>query len=210
MFGFQPYNYPKFTRELLLHDLAKSKVLGGPRPGSFAPDFTGRTLDGDKVRLSDLRGEKNVVLTFGSATCPMTIGSIAGMNELFAEHEGYDVAFLFVYVREAHPGNDLPQHVTIDDKIAAAELLRDEEDVEMPIIVDEVRGAIHRKYGKLPNPSFLIDKSGRIAFRCQWTQPAVIEEALTELLAAQAERDAEHAIVAGGENTAIPVKPRFL
>ena len=44
----------------------------------------------------------------------------------------------------------------------------------MPIIVDDLRGSIHKKYGKLPNPTFLIDKSGRIAFRCLWTQPAVV------------------------------------
>jgi alkyl hydroperoxide reductase subunit AhpC len=211
MFGLKPYNYERFTRDLLVKDLAKSKMAGaGPAPGSRAPDFTGRTLEGDKITLSDFFGDKNVVLTFGSATCPMTAGSIAGMNELYDEFAGADVEFLFCYVREAHPGDELPAHESIDDKVRAAELLREEEDIEMPIIVDELNGSIHRKYGKLPNATFIIDKSGRIAFKCLWTQAGVVRNALEELLAVQEERDVEHAVVADGEHTAMPLKHSFL
>ncbi len=96
MFGFRPYNYERFTRELLLKDIACGKAAGGPEPGDRAPDFEARTLDGNKVRLSDYRGEKNVVLTFGSATCPMTAGSTPGMNKLFQKYQGEDVQFLCV------------------------------------------------------------------------------------------------------------------
>jgi hypothetical protein len=113
-------------------------------------------------------------------------------------------------VREAHPGERLPAHETLDDKIAAAELLRDEEEVEMPIVVDDVRGTIHKKYGKLPNPTFLIDKSGRIAFRCLWTQPSVVAEALDELLERQEERGVEHAVVRGGEHADFPARHALL
>jgi hypothetical protein len=49
-----------------------------------------------------------------------------------------------------------------------------------------------------------VDKSGRVAFRCLWTRPSVIDEALQELLARQRDRDAEHAIVHGGEDTSMP------
>jgi len=75
----------------------------------------------------------------------------------------------------------------------------------MPILVDALRGAIHRKYGKLPNPTFVIDKSGRIAFRALWTQPSVIEEALQELLDHQRERGMEHVIINGGEDRSFPL-----
>ena len=68
MFGFERYNYDHFSKDVLLKDVAKSKMGGGPDPGERAPDFEGRTLEGDKVRLSDFAGEKNVELTFGSAT----------------------------------------------------------------------------------------------------------------------------------------------
>ncbi len=205
MFGFKKYNYETFTRDLLVKDLAASKLVSGPEPGDKAPDFTARTLDGDKLQLSDYEGEKNVVLTFGSATCPMTAGSIGGMNELYDEYQGDDVQFLFVYVREAHPGEEIPAHESMDDKIRAAEILRDEEDVEMPIVIDDVRGTIHKKYSKLPNPTFLIDKSGRVAFRCLWTQPVVVEDALEELLERQRDRGVDHVVVHGGEHTSMPM-----
>ncbi len=40
-----------------------------PKKGDHAPDFTLRTLDGeDYVTLSDYRGDKPVVLVFGSYT----------------------------------------------------------------------------------------------------------------------------------------------
>jgi len=210
MFGFSKYNYEKFTRDLLAKDMVKSKMLGGPKPGDRAPDFSGRTLDGEKLQLSDFRGEKNVVLTFGSATCPMTAGSISGMNDLFDEYNSEDVQFIFVYVREAHPGDEIPAHSSEEDKIEAAELLRDEEDVEMPIIVDDLRGSIHRKYGMLPNPTYLIDKSGRVAFRCLWTDAGVVEEALEELLERQRDRDVEHAVVNGGEDRALQLSNAFV
>ena len=203
MFGFRPYNYETFTRDLLVKDMAADR-WGGPEPGERAPDFEARTLDGDKVRLSDYRGHKNVVLTFGSATCPMTASSVGGMNDLYEDYNGDDAQFLFVYVREAHPGEELPAHDSLDDKIHAAETLRDEEDVHMPILVDDVRGSIHRKYGKLPNATYLIDRSGRVAFRCLWTQPSMVKEALEELLERQLDRGVDHVVVGGGEHTAIP------
>jgi peroxiredoxin len=205
MFGFKPYNYERFTRDVLA-DLTKPEKLSRlhPRPGECAPDFKLRSLDGDLIRLSDFEGEKNVVLTFGSATCPMTSGSLRGLKELHEEYEGDDVAFLFAYAREAHPGNELPAHENIEDKVAAAELLREEEEVEMPIVVDELNGAVHKKYGKLPNPTYIIDKSGRVAFRSMWSRPGEIEAALEELFSVQGERGVEHAIVRGGEDLAMP------
>jgi alkyl hydroperoxide reductase subunit AhpC len=203
MFGFKKYNYDSFTRDVLMKDVATDKI-GGPRPGDSAPDFEGRTLEGDRVRLSDYNGEKNVVLTFGSATCPFTAGSIGGINDLFEEYNDENTQFLFVYVREAHPGERLTYHRSIQDKIRAAETFREDEQIDMPIIVDNVDGSIHKKYGKLPNPTYIIDKSGRVAFRSLWTRPGSIDDALEELLDRQQERGADHAVVNGGEDATMP------
>jgi len=203
MFGFKKYNYDRFTRDVLMKDIATDKI-GGPDPGDRAPDFEGRTLDGDRVRLSDYLDEKNVVLTFGSATCPFTASSIGGMNDLYDDYNDKSTQFLFIYVREAHPGEKLRAHKSLRDKTRAAELFRDEEDVKMPILVDDIDGSIHRKYGKLPNPTYLIDKSGRVAFRSLWTRPRSVEDALEELLDRQEERGVDHAVVNGGEDSAMP------
>jgi peroxiredoxin len=177
----------------------------GPQPGEQAPEFEARTRAGKTIWLSNYRGWKNVVLTFGSLTCPMTAGSIGGMNELWRKFSPSNVEFLFVYVREAHPGERIPAHRSMEDKIRAADELGSREEIGMPIIVDALRGPIHRKYGKLPNSTFLIDKSGRIAFRALWTQPSVIEDALEALLERQRVRGVEQAVVHGGEERSFPL-----
>jgi peroxiredoxin len=202
MFGFTRYNYERFSPELMRRDMMAG--FPGPEPGDRAPDFESRTLEGDKVRLSGYQGRKNVVLTFGSVTCPATAASIGGMNEVYDQFRGDDVEFLFVYVREAHPGELIPAHESMEHKAASAEILREEEGMEMPIVVDDLRGTIHRRYSKLPNPTYIIDRSGRIAFRAKYTRPEVIAEALEELLERQQERGTDHAIVAGGEDTTMP------
>jgi peroxiredoxin len=207
MFGSK-YNYEIFHRNQLFRDLATSQLGGAPKPGDRAPDFVGRTLEGDAVRLKDFRGRKNVVLTFGSATCPQTAGSLPGLNGLYEDRDP-NVEFFFVYTREAHPGDKLAAHQSYEDKVKAAELLRDAERVEIPIIVDEMNGKIHRQYGKLPNPTFIIDKSGRIAFRSLGTRASVIAAALDELLEVQREEDKDHAIVCDGQDLSLP-SPQLL
>jgi peroxiredoxin len=204
MFGSSRYNYDRFEKSVLLKDLAGTKFGTAPEPGDKAPDFQLRTLDGEKIKLSDFRGEKNVVLTFGSATCPLSAGSIAGLNELYDEYNGEDIQFLYVYVREAHPGENLPAHRSNDDKMQAAELFRDQEEVEMPILVDDLNGKVHRKYGSLPNPTFVIDKSGRISFRALATRASVLENALDELLERQKDRGVDHVVIGGGEDAMMP------
>lgn len=203
MFGIKRYNFESFTRDLLLKDILLDRI-GGPSAGERAPQFDAPTLDGNEISLSDFRGEKNVVLTFGSATCPFTAASIGGMNKLYEKYRDEGVEFLFCYVREAHPGERLPAHETDEEKERAAELFRDEEEAEMPIVVDDLSGAIHRKYGKLPNATYIIDKSGRVAFRSLWTRPEVIDEALQDLLERQNERGVEHAVVHGGQDKSMP------
>ncbi len=57
------YNYSHFSAELMTE-----RFEGGPKPGDMAPDFTALTLDGNKIQLSDFRGERHVILQFGSVT----------------------------------------------------------------------------------------------------------------------------------------------
>lgn len=204
MFGFNNYNYEKFQRSQLVKDMTQTRFGDAPEPGNKAPDFTLRNLHGDRVTLSDFRHSKNVVLTFGSATCPQTAASISGINELYDEFSDRDVELLFVYVREAHPGDELHAHRSMKDKVRAAELLRDEEEVSFDILVDDLNGKVHRKYGSMPNPTFLIDKSGRIAFRSLASRKDSLAEAIGELLERQRDRSVEHAVVSGGEDTVVP------
>lgn len=202
MLGFSTYNYERFTLDIL-RDHAETP-FAGPEPGDRAPDFKAATLAGETVRLSDFAGRKNVLLIFGSATCPMTAASIGGINGLYDRFRGDDIEFLFIYVREAHPGERIPAHRSMRAKTSAARHLRDEEEVLMPMVVDDVHGSIHKKYSRLPNPAFLIDKSGRVAFRCKWAKPDQLASAIEELLEIQHERSVDHAVVNGGQDLSMP------
>ncbi len=87
MFGLSRYNYEEFRRSDLMKDMAKARFRTAPEPGEKAPDFELHTLDGNKIRLGDLRQKNNVVLTFGSATCPLTAASVkdfaGALQEIF-------------------------------------------------------------------------------------------------------------------------------
>jgi hypothetical protein len=64
--------------------------------------------------------------------------------------------------------------------------------------VDDLSGAVHRKYSKLPNPTFLINKEGQVAFRMIATQPEILESAIEDLL-----RGPDNTVVQGGENASV-------
>jgi len=209
MFGFTRYNYDRFRREMLQSSPA-DRWSRAPEPGDEAPNFELRSLAGEVVRLSDFKGSRNVVLTFGSATCPQTAASIGSLRSLSHEFPVADVEFLFVYVREAHPGAELPPHHSMEDKARAAMLLREQEQITFPILVDELGGEVHRRYGSLPNASFIIDKSGRIAYRSLASHSGSLGAALEELLERQKERGLHHAVVHGGEDAITPSLKTFL
>ncbi len=61
------YNYEHFRPKHLLTDLWKTLRGEGLQPGAQVPDFVMETTEGERVRLSELRGQP-VVLRFGSFT----------------------------------------------------------------------------------------------------------------------------------------------
>jgi hypothetical protein len=209
MFGFTRYNYDRFCREMRPSHSAE-QWHHSPEPGDEAPGFELESLAGETVKLSDFKGSRNVVVTFGSATCPQTAASIGGLRSLAREFSGSQVEFLFLYVREAHPGADLPPHRSMEDKARAALLLREQEKINFPILIDELGGATHRKYGALPNASFIVDQSGRIAYRSLASHGPSLGAAIEELLEREKESGIQHAVVHGGEDAIAPSLKTFL
>ncbi len=59
------YNYDTFLRHMMQKDM---HFRGGPEPGQLAPDFDLPTISGARVRLSEFRGKRPVLLEFGSIT----------------------------------------------------------------------------------------------------------------------------------------------
>lgn len=95
---------------------------------------------------------------------------------------------MFIYTREAHPGEDVPHHDSFGRKLANARLLRDEIGISRPILVDDLAGTVHRRYGSMPNMTWVIDRGGRVAYRANWTSAANVEAFLARYLAARAAR----------------------
>lgn len=107
------------------------------------------------------------------------------MAETYAS---YGFAFLFVYVREAHPGEHYGPHHSIEQKLAHARAFREHCQVERPILVDDLQGTAHHLYGLVPNMTYVIARGGRILFRSDWTDPPTIELLLNYTMNVRAQR----------------------
>jgi hypothetical protein len=91
------------------------------------------------------------------------------MDLLAAEHTARGFDSLFIYTREAHPGEILPHHTSFARKLAMARLFRDEQQVQRRILVDALDGAGHKLYGALPNMTWVLLRGGLIAYKAAWT-----------------------------------------
>jgi Iodothyronine deiodinase len=168
------YNYDAFDFAFEQAEFARW-LSTGPRIGEPAPEFELMDLDGNAVRLSDLRG-KPVVLEFGSYTCPIFSDRIPEMERLAREH--LEATFLVIYVREAHPGEHQEPHHSLSEKRSAAHKLALEEALARRVLVDSLDGSTHRAYGGAWNPVYVIGRDGRVVMRQAWTHPRDVATAL--------------------------------
>lgn len=97
---------------------------------------------------------------------------------------------MFVYTREAHPGEHVGHHDSFETKLANARLLRDEIGIRRPILVDDLEGPGHRDYGGLPNMTWVVGRGGRILYKADWTSAANVEAFVLRYQAARRERPA--------------------
>ena len=161
----QRYRYDHLALRLVIADMSYSK--GDPGPGDRVPDFDLPLLSGDRFRSTDLGETGPALLIFGSYTCPVTESAAPGLNELHARF-GDRVRFVMVNVREAHPGEAVPQPKTLDEKTAHAQQLRDLHGVEFEVAVDDIDGTLHRALSPKPNSAYVLGKDGTILFRAHW------------------------------------------
>lgn len=85
---------------------------------------------------------------------------------------------MFVYTREAHPGEHVGHHTSFEVKRANATLLRDEVGIRRPILLDDLAGTAHHAYGLLPNMTYVIGRGGRLIYRADWTSATNVESFL--------------------------------
>lgn len=103
-----------------------------------------------------------------------------------------------VYISEAHPtdGWQVPQnvkqgvlvatHKALEDRFKAADKLRQDLGLKLPIIVDGMDDKISKAYDGWPDRIFIIDKDLKIVYRGdpgpRGFSPAAAKEALNTLL----------------------------
>jgi hypothetical protein len=92
-----------------------------------------------------------------------------------------DVQFIDVLVRQAHPGPDVPPYHSMGLKLFDARRYELEERIDWPVLVDDLEGSVHRMYGGLTDPSYLIGADGRVSFYCMWTHPPTLHRAIDAL-----------------------------
>ena len=108
------------------------------------------------------------------------------MEALAAEFAGR-AHFPFIYVREAHPGELIPPIQSMEEKAAHAQSFR-EYGVTRQILLDSLYGRVHRRYGGVSNMTYIVDHTGHIAFRAEWTVVEDVRAALEDVLDARERR----------------------
>ncbi len=179
------YRYPHFTRERLKDDAI---FAAGRDPGWPMPDFDVPTTDGGRLGRADLVGGRPALVTFASLTCPMTASAGPVLKRLFREF-GDRVRFVTVYVREAHPGEHIPQPKSFDWKMRHARMYRERDAIPWTVGVDDLAGSFHRALGGNSNSAHLMDAAGNVAFRSLWSND---EKVLREALRSVSEGRAGH------------------
>jgi thiol-disulfide isomerase/thioredoxin len=170
----------------------------GPKLDESAPDFTLKTNDGKaEVTLSKLVGPRPVVLVFGSFTCGPFRSHSGNIEKLFRKYKDR-ATFVMVYVREAHPtdgwrmeSNDrvgavTAQPRTYEERSEVAQKCGRLFNIGFPMLVDTIDDTVGARYSGMPGRLYLIDKSGKVAFKSgrgpYLFKPAELEQSLILLL----------------------------
>ncbi len=167
------YNYRNF--DMKYYDMS---TFPGPKPGDVIDNFELMTVDGESVNLYDLL-DKPVVLEAGSVTCPMYAQNVPSMQQLSDQFP--EIRFVVLYVREAHPGSRTLPHRSDNMKRQQASRLRKAYGDERQVLIDNVKGTVHRQIGALPNSLYLINTNGTILFRSDWNEPNKLINVLERL-----------------------------
>lgn len=117
--------------------------------GQVAPDFELETLEGEKTKLSDYRGEK-VIVNFWATWCPPCREEIPDFKELY---EKEDVEILAINMGE-----------TEDKQEMVEEFVYDEYEMEFPVLKEET-GDLMEEFKVFAFPtSYFIDPDGHIQY----------------------------------------------
>ena len=103
------------------------------------------------------------------------------------------MSFVDIFIRQAHPGPEVPAYETIEQKWHDAKRYQEEENIPWTVLVDDLEGTTHQAYGGLADPTYVIDADGLVAFYNMWTHVPTVHRAIAALL-----RQGRRGVVMGG------------
>jgi len=125
-----------------------------------APDFTLTSLDGEEIRLSDLKG-KTIFLDFWATWCGPCRESIPHLVSLYKTHR--ENGFLIIGISVDKGGADLVRRFTAS--------------MGIPYPVAMATGDLERQYGVTALPTgFLIDREGKIRDKILGFSPSIAKQ----------------------------------
>jgi thiol-disulfide isomerase/thioredoxin len=157
-------------------DNEAAELLGlsvGIAVGELAPDFTGTTVDGQTITLSDLKGKLVLVNVFASWCGPCRLET-PHLVEVYNELDRDRVEFIGLNLQET-PG--------------AVEFFKDEFSINYPLVLNE-SGDLTDIYSPIGLPTtWFIDRDGVIRFRFSGAMTKEALQAILEDVAAGREPD---------------------
>ena len=112
------------------------------------------------------------------------------LEPLAAEFSDQGISSIFVYTREAHPSDEYPGHETLDQKVRHAQDMAAKWNIRRPMLADDLEGTTHLAFGALPNMSYVLNASGRVLYRADWTDARSIRLALEQIVFEREQRRA--------------------
>lgn len=159
------YRYDHVTAQLFKEDMRFRE--GSLAPGQSLGAHKVLTLEGERVGAAELIADKPMLLVMGSVSCPMTDASMPLVKALHGQF-GNRVDFIMLNVREAHPGENIPQPKQTEEKLRHAKALRERYAIPFQVVSDDIDGRLHKALDSKPNAAFLFDRQGKLVFRALW------------------------------------------
>lgn len=151
---------------------SEDPTKAGPIVGAQAPNFTLNGLDGETYELSDLKGDKPVLVNFWASWCPP------------CKAEAPDLVRLYDKYREEM--EIYAVNLTTADSVEGAQQFVDEYGIVFPVLLDD-KGEVGKEYQALSIPtSYFIDRNGTIQNKMIGiTSPDNLEKMFQELIDAK-------------------------
>ncbi len=110
------------------------------------------------------------------------------MNEVAGRFAEREVGSYFIYTNEAHPGELIPHHTCLAQKLAQARMMQERIGDTRPILVDTLEGDCHQYFGSMPNMTWILNRAGRPQYASDWTDSGSVANALEYYLGVAIQR----------------------